>query len=710
MNALGQDSWAVASTDGTGLLFYGQTLCPGYLATDQATAPHTYTHTSGSIVLQSSGSKSWSISSQNLDVLGSRLVVDDNPVPVQVFDAQDQIAYTFVYDLFNSQLGTQLWKIPAGHLPNIIAQPGQNTTMVTSQPPAVPTPSATLTPTPVATTAPTLVPTASTTAPGPVMSVPPPGSSVQAAPTSVAPAPVSSTPITPPPAVANAPPAPRALVRRAPGDNVTLAPFVDVGCAVYTSGTIVVLGGGKPAGVAALTGDDVDTNSGYYKMDRCWVYTIATNNWVKQTLTAPGGSFPAPRRLAALLVVGNQIYMHGGNTTLTDPLTAYSNELWILNTQTWTWTTGPASQSGRASHTLISTNGDIVTLSGFEFLTSTAKAAPNAFPMIYNLGSSSWSTQFGNITPSFFSQYGAAIIGGSVGGFLLIVIIASIFTRICRRKRGPRGAKAFTGFNRTNSRKPFTSNSNNISSDALATSAAAVAGAGGAAGAASRLSGMWNDQTQHDPNSQIDLSALPRNSDATMHDLPLYQNSFTQKQQQFGNNSPYQQQAQAQFHAYPTQIQHQQQQQVPLMSANALEQQGNAFSTPYHDDDDDEVEIKDHHSPQHQVLHQQPQGSVQFAESTSPPRSYQYMTDRSQTQSFHLNNNNQDRPMVHSPPERHMSSDSYNGVGNRPRSNSNLSMHSNGSTGNFHGNNINNNNINRPGGGGSGGDLLSGFP
>ena len=360
--------------------------------------------------------------------------------------------------------------------------------------------------------------------------------------------------------------------------------------------------------------------------------------------------------------------MHGGNTTQTNPLTGYSNELWILNTGTWTWSLGAPSVAGRSSHTLIMTNNDIVSLSGFEFLTSPTKAASNAFPMIYSLGSSTWSAQFGTITKSWFSQHGIPVIAGSVGGFLAIVIIASVFTRLCRR-RGARkgGAAAFAGFN---SRKPFTSNSN-VSSEGLAANAAAVSGVG----AASRLSGMRNDPNNLD-NSQIDLSALPRNSDATMYDLPLHQNQYSQKQ-----FSPYQQQ-QAQFNAYnPAQIQ--QQQQVPLMSANELEHQGSSFSTPYRDDDD--TEVKD-----------QPRVSaIQFAASTSPPHSHNMAG--SQPQSFNSAENV--RPMVHPPPDRIMSSDSFNNA--RVRSNSSTSVHSvhsmhsnNGSSGNFYGNNSNNNNNN----------------
>ncbi|KAG0054218.1 hypothetical protein BGZ83_011739 [Gryganskiella cystojenkinii] len=711
---LGQNSWAVPSSDGSSLLFYGQTLCPQNLD-KSPTAAHTYTSTSGSLTVHTDG-KSWAISNQSNDVLGPRSVAikDDTPVPVQVYDTQQKTAYVFVYDLFNPQLGTQLYSFSSGQLPTNIAL-SHNTTLQTTPTTAVPSPTTTVPV--VATTTVATVPTAS--APPPV--VPPPAGTSAAGgtpapapstapPPAVPPPPAGAPPAVPPPP-AGAPPAAannvQTLVRRAPGEQ-TVAPFVDVGCAVYVAGTIVVIGGGKSGG-APLAGDDVDTGSGYYKMDRYWVYNIAANSWEKKTVASP--TVPLPRRLHALLSVGNnQIYMHGGNTTQTDPTVAYSNELWILNTETGQWTAGPPSKSGRASHTLLYTNNEILALSGFEFMTTTAKAASNAFPMMYNPSSSAWSTEFGTITPSYFSKYGAAIIGGSVGGFLVLVIIAAVCLRIFRRRRGGRRnaglASGYAGFG-SSSRKPFTTSSN-VSSENLATSAATVAGAGAAAGA---LSGMKHDGGNRYDHGQIDLSALPRNSESTMYDLPL-NSPYGGGQKQFGNNnnfgSPYQQQ-QAQFAYNSAQVQ--QQQQVPLMSANALEHghNENSFATPYRDDD--ETEFKDHPGLN---ISRDGQFSPPPAMSTSP-RQFSMNQDRSQTQSFHYNNsgNNNgmnDRPIVHSPP-RNMSTESYSNNNNgRDRSNSNTSMHSNNGGNNYVPNNgININNQNRQGGNG-GGDLLSGFP
>ncbi|KAF9197830.1 hypothetical protein BGZ49_001562 [Haplosporangium sp. Z 27] len=128
---LGVNSWAVASTDGSSLMFYGQTLCPSLQ--DNNTTPPTYSSTSASVQYQNQHG-SWSQATTETGVLGPRLVPNDEPVPVQVVDTQDHIAYTFVYDAFNAQLGMQLWSFPTSTLPSNIAQSGKNKTMVTSQP------------------------------------------------------------------------------------------------------------------------------------------------------------------------------------------------------------------------------------------------------------------------------------------------------------------------------------------------------------------------------------------------------------------------------------------------------------------------------------------------------------------------------------------------------------------------------------------------
>ncbi|KAF9927579.1 hypothetical protein FBU30_003044 [Linnemannia zychae] len=490
---LGVDSWAVGAANGAGLLVYGQSLCPQNL--DKSNNPaHRYTATSGAALFKKDQpDETWSLVRAESNIFGNRSVINDQPVPVQVIDTQGQIAYTFVYDFFNPQLGMQLWSFPTSSLATNIASFAKNTTMLTTMPPVPPT-NGTNTTTPV-------------------------------------------------------PPTPVAT---------TLAPWIDVGSAVYVSGTIVVIGGGKNAG-EPLTGDNVDGTSGYYKMDRCWVYTIATNEWAIRNLTGEGGAFPLPRRLHALAVVGNNIYMHGGNTTQTIPTDSYASDMWILNTQTWAWSKGPSTNTGRALHTLVHINNNLLAVSGFQFLTTPTRGAQNSFISVYDLDTATWGVQFGVINESYFQKHAAAIIGGSVAGFLVLIIIAAVIARLCRRRR-PRKSGAISGGapGRNRSVRPFlaSTSKNNSNSDNHAT----------AGGAASILSGMTlnnnSHNQQHTYETEIDLSSLPRTSESTVY--PSYNPYGAAKQQQ----------------------------QVPLMSANALEQQHEALD-PYADDGDDDVEEKD---------------------------------------------------------------------------------------------------------------------
>ncbi|CAO3573496.1 unnamed protein product [Mortierella alpina] len=497
---LGSTSWAVASADGEKVLFYGQSLCPQQL-TLEASSPHPFKASSGSVIFEHDDGK-WSQSDTATDIFGPRLVKSDEPVPVQVVDHKNRVVYTFVYDAFNPQLGTQLWTFSTDHLPSDIAKSAKNTTMVTTQPPAPP----------------------------PVTPPPTNGTNV-------------TLPVPPPPPT----PAP-----------IVLAPFVDVGAAVYLDGTIAVIGGGKISG-DKMVGDDVEAASGFYKMDRCWIYTIASNQWRVQNLTAAGGNLPLPRRLAALVVVGSKIYMHGGNTTQTDPTDQYAKDFWILDTLSWQWTPGPSSPTGRASHTLIQHNNTLLSLSGFDFETTKTKSAKNSYIMVYDLDTTTWGSQFGQINQSFFQQHSIAIIGGSVAGFVLFLLLASIASRLWRKhthkksglgelKRRHRSSKAF------------------LSS---ATAGPQVASAVGPKSRASRPSsdvrssgqGLNDRHVNYEPQNgyetQVDLSTLTPRPD----------------QQQY---NPY-----ASVH---------QQQQVPLMNANALEQQDVTLE-PYVDDE--EVHIKD---------------------------------------------------------------------------------------------------------------------
>ncbi|KAG0097090.1 hypothetical protein BGZ93_003454 [Podila epicladia] len=444
--ALSQTSYAAPSADGKNLFFYGQTLCPNQLAKDSS-APHTFAASSGSVTVQREKGQ-WTQTGVAVDVLGPRLVKADEPVPVQVLDPVNHVIYTFVYDANNPQLGMQLWTFSADHPSANIAQ-SKNTTMPTTQP----------------------------TAPPPPLPPPPPTNSTN-----------TTEPVPPPPVPVVPPP-------------ITLAPFIDVGAAVYLNGTIVVVGGGRMTGLL-LTGDDVDAASGYYKMDRCWVYSIAANTWSVQNLTSSSGSLPLPRRLAALLVVGSKIYMHGGNTTQTIPTESYSGEFWTLDTSTWQWAQGASSPSGRAQHTLVSFNSQLLTISGVN------------------------------------------------------------------RKRI----------------KPF------VASTAIKPDSAEAVAEAASAAAAGRLSGVTLTPTGQRDNygrldSQIDLSELPRASESIVYGMP-HQKQF-QNQHSLQNQDSYQ--YQYNFNPYAPVNQ---QQQVPLMHANAMEQPEDLQA---YTDDDGLIESDGHH-------------------------------------------------------------------------------------------------------------------
>lgn len=515
--ALAQTSYAAPSADGNNLFFYGQTLCPTQLAQDSS-APHTFVASSGSVTVQRENGQ-WTQTGTAVDVLGPRLVQADEPVPVQVLDSVNHVVYTFVYDANNPQLGMQLWTFSADHPSANIAQ-SKNTTMPTTQPAPPPPP------------------------PPP----PPPTNSTN-----------TTEPVSPPPVPVIPPP-------------ITLAPFIDIGAAVYLNGTIIVVGGGRTTGIQ-LTGNDVDAASGYYKMDRCWVYNIAANTWSVQNLTSSGGSLPLPRRLAALLVVGSKIYMHGGNTTQTVPTDSYSSEFWTLDTLTWQWTQGASSPNGRAQHTLVSINSQLLTISGFEYQNSKAKASRTGLVMVYDPASSTWGSQFGTIRQSFFQRHTVVIICGSLGGLLALLICTSVGARLWRKHTRGNLSRS-TGVNRKRS-KPF------VATTAIKPDSADAAAEATSAAAAGRLSGVTLAPTgQRDSygrlDSQIDLSALPRASESTVYGMP---------HQQFQNQHSLQQQDsyQHQYNFNPYAPVNQQQQ-VPLMYANAMEQPEDLQA--YTDDDD----------------------------------------------------------------------------------------------------------------------------
>ncbi|KAF9950756.1 hypothetical protein BGZ70_001238 [Mortierella alpina] len=379
--ALNSNSWAVGvkqlsnDSDGDdddhqhseaikpGLYVYGQTLCPNDLAQKSA-SPHAFTSSSKSAVLQLDGKEHGSQSQSAGDILGPRLTNEDEPVPIQVVDQERRIVYTFVYDANEPDQRLRLYSFSADHPSLELAKEAKNMTMHT------------------------------------------PGQhSVESKQEDEEQDDEEEKPKT-------------AIV-------TDTAPYIDIGSTVYWNETIIVLGGGKAEGRTPLTGKNVNPVSRLHKMDRCWLYDIASDTWSVRYLTSPVGTFPPSRRLAALVVVNDKIYMHGGYTRKTQPTVEYANDLWILDTTTWQWTAGSDSPSGRSSHTLVSYQGLLLSVSGFRFRHSMGNLDRNALIMIYNITSDAWSMDFGKLPETFLTMYPIVVILALVGSLLFMLITAS---------------------------------------------------------------------------------------------------------------------------------------------------------------------------------------------------------------------------------------------------------------------------------------------
>lgn len=182
--------------------------------------------------------------------------------------------------------------------------------------------------------------------------------------------------------------------------------------------------------------------------------------------------------------------------------------------------------------------------------------------MVYDPASSAWGSQFGTIRTSFFQNHTVAIICGSLGGLLALLICTSVSARLWRKHSRGHLSRS-TGVNRKRS-KPF------VASTAIKPDSVEAAAEATSAAAAGRLSGVTLAPTGQRDNygrldSQIDLSALPRASESTVYGMP--------HQQQFQNQHSLQHQDSYQYqYNFNPYASVNQQQQIPLMHANAMEQ------------------------------------------------------------------------------------------------------------------------------------------
>ncbi|KAF9437367.1 hypothetical protein BGZ76_001035 [Entomortierella beljakovae] len=140
------------------------------------------------------------------------------------------------------------------------------------------------------------------------------------------------------------------------------APFVGKGVATFVKDKIVIISGTANS----FTSGDIQ-QAELRGCDHAYVYTTTKNIWERQTLTvALNGQIPDTREKAAFLA-----------------------DLWILDTETWTWTRGPDGPGPRADHTLLQYYEYIIGVSGF----NVGRNLPidNVLPlMVYNTNSTNW--------------------------------------------------------------------------------------------------------------------------------------------------------------------------------------------------------------------------------------------------------------------------------------------------------------------------------
>ncbi|KAF9972552.1 hypothetical protein BGZ73_004322 [Actinomortierella ambigua] len=199
------------------------------------------------------------------------------------------------------------------------------------------------------------------------------------------------------------------------------APFVGRGTATFVNGMIVVISG--PGN--SFTPGDLDPQSGELRAcDHAFVFSMDEKKWHRVELSVQdGGALPATRGNAAFITVGNTIVMHGG----IKPFETILNDLWILNTETWTWSRGPDAPAPRAGHTLIPYHEYLLAVSGFDMGPNLPLEQP--LPILaYNTNTSTWTdTLRATVYPS-------QLVSGvtKVMIFILSAIIAcALFAMVC---------------------------------------------------------------------------------------------------------------------------------------------------------------------------------------------------------------------------------------------------------------------------------------
>ncbi|KAF9570393.1 hypothetical protein EC968_001847 [Mortierella alpina] len=159
------------------------------------------------------------------------------------------------------------------------------------------------------------------------------------------------------------------------------------------------------------------------------VATVVRDNIV--VLTGTANSFTSGDADLGQLRVGSKIYMHGG----VKPYQTVLRDLWILDTETWTWQRGPDGPGPRADHTLLQYHDYIIAVSGFDVgrnvpVTSTLPV------MAFDTNTTSWTDTIRptmDVETSFITNVTRiAIIVGTVT-FALVMLVIALSTHLLRK-------------------------------------------------------------------------------------------------------------------------------------------------------------------------------------------------------------------------------------------------------------------------------------
>ncbi|KAF9967998.1 hypothetical protein BGZ70_007282 [Mortierella alpina] len=130
-------------------------------------------------------------------------------------------------------------------------------------------------------------------------------------------------------------------------------------------------------------------------------------------------------------LVGSKVYMHGG----VKPYQTVLRDLWILDTETWTWHRRPDGPGPRADHTLLQYHDYIIAVSGFDV----GRNVPveSTLPlMAFDTNTTSWTDTIRptmDVETSFITNVTRiAIIIGTVI-FALVMLVTALSTHLLRK-------------------------------------------------------------------------------------------------------------------------------------------------------------------------------------------------------------------------------------------------------------------------------------